>query len=294
MIAHSIMPRVLAVGPLDGHSQFAAAAEWLRRHTLLTTVTAPRGLATLSSAVEYDWVVMAAPRRGMFSHEQVEELQAQMPLARFVALLGTWCEGEVRSGRPWPGVLRLYWHEFVAWMESERVGGYRGLALPHTTSPTDRSLATRWTPRVDGGRVLVCTELRENYLALADACTNLGVTPDWYRPAAGGGAEPAGGLINAAEGEVADCTEFLDASPVRLGLWDAADWNAVNRSQLSHFVAEVAPARVIALMHFPRYDDHRQARRCGAAAVISKPLWLPALWSEVERHLQPLGAVVES
>src|SRR4051794_21630350 len=52
-------------------------------------------------------IVIVESRPGQFSRREVERLHAAEPLARLVALLGTWCEGEERSGRPWPGVVRV-------------------------------------------------------------------------------------------------------------------------------------------------------------------------------------------
>src|SRR5262245_46214259 len=59
-----------------------------------------------------DLILLVASRPGRFSAAEVEALHRRAPLARLVALLGTWCEGEVRSGHPWPGVNRIYAHQW--------------------------------------------------------------------------------------------------------------------------------------------------------------------------------------
>ena len=53
-----------------------------------------------------DVIVVAQARPGEFSHAQIERLRQAAPLARIVGLLGSWCEGEMRSGRPWPAAVR--------------------------------------------------------------------------------------------------------------------------------------------------------------------------------------------
>src|SRR5439155_24923442 len=52
-------------------------------------------------------IVLAQSRPGQISRRDVERLHAAAPLARLMALVGAWCEGEVRSGEPWPGVSRV-------------------------------------------------------------------------------------------------------------------------------------------------------------------------------------------
>ena len=63
------------------------------------------------------------------------------PLARIVGLLGSWCEGEVRSGRPWPGAMRIYWHQWPGrWhAELDRLRGACPIwGLPLTAGDEDR------------------------------------------------------------------------------------------------------------------------------------------------------------
>src|SRR5262245_27178576 len=60
-------------------------------------------------------IVVAQSRPGTFALDRVVSLRQRAPLAGVVGLLGSWCEGETRTGRTWPGVERLYWYEFPAW-----------------------------------------------------------------------------------------------------------------------------------------------------------------------------------
>ncbi len=61
---------------------------------------------------DYDLIVVAQSHPDQFTADEIEALQAKYPLTPVVALLGSWCEGESRSGNPWPGVVRVYWHQW--------------------------------------------------------------------------------------------------------------------------------------------------------------------------------------
>ena len=77
-------------------------------------------------------VVQAFP--GQFSHAMVDRLRRAAPLARLIGLLGSWCEGETRTGSPWPGAVRTYWHQWAIRCDRELRRLARGewccMALP--------------------------------------------------------------------------------------------------------------------------------------------------------------------
>src|SRR4051812_34552619 len=105
-------PSVWMIGDILD-SQFAPAADFLRQQTALHSFSeVPESLA--SSGDEPDAFIVAAARPGRFAAEQIEQLHRRAPLARVVALLGSWCEGEVRSGHPWPGGVQIYAHQWQA------------------------------------------------------------------------------------------------------------------------------------------------------------------------------------
>ena len=49
-----------------------------------------------------DVIVVAQAFPGQFSHQAIDRLRRLAPLARMVGLMGSWCEGEMRTGSPWP------------------------------------------------------------------------------------------------------------------------------------------------------------------------------------------------
>ena len=92
------------------HSDFRAV---LTSMDCVTTLVPTEKLSDehLSDA-SLDLMVLAASRRDQFPHEWVESIRGKVSPTPLVALLGTWCEGEQRSGESWPGVQRVYWHQW--------------------------------------------------------------------------------------------------------------------------------------------------------------------------------------
>ncbi len=90
-------------------------------------------------------VVLAEPRGGQFNHSSLAALRKQAPLVRVWRMLGSWCEGESRSGHPPAACLATYWHQwearFDSQLEIERRGGNPGWTLPLTATAEERILA---------------------------------------------------------------------------------------------------------------------------------------------------------
>jgi len=76
--------------------------------------TATAGALLARGQVVPELIVLAQAYPGQFSEAEVKRLWRLAPLGRVIGLLGSWCEGESRSGRPWPGGIRLYWHQWPA------------------------------------------------------------------------------------------------------------------------------------------------------------------------------------
>ncbi len=221
--------------------------------------------AVAAGRIVPDVIVVAQSFPGQFSHDELETLRRLAPVARIVGLMGSWCEGEMRSGHPWPGVVRTYWHQWPARAERQFRRMIEGHAcswtLPPTAAEEERLLvdaSERWPQR--NGRVVLCTASQQMAEFLSAACRSRGFVPLWQRTA------PDTPIKNAAAAvfDVANLAE--------------SEWNAISRLS-----AALRPAPVIALLPFPRSDDDRQARSAGAAAVLSKPLALDDLYWELDR-----------
>src|SRR5262245_23662353 len=111
------------------HADFAAALAWLRERTVLLPLPLGEGVSAIGAAQLTNphpnplprgegtgpphAILFFQSRPGQISCREVECQHARAPLARLVALVGPWCEGEQRSGRPWPGVVRVPWRTWA-------------------------------------------------------------------------------------------------------------------------------------------------------------------------------------
>ena len=91
-----------------------------------------------------DVIVVAQAFPGQFSHQAIDRLRRVTPLARVLGVMGSWCEGEMRSGSPWPATVRTYWHQWPARCHREFCRFAKGKscswALPLTATEEERLL----------------------------------------------------------------------------------------------------------------------------------------------------------
>ena len=246
-------PVVQLVGEID-HPDFVDAVELLRSQSC----------AVVATSEPPELIVIAQSRPGVFSTRQVEALRRAAPLAGVVALLGSWCEGETRTGRPWPGVHRLYWYEFSTWWRRQRARHAAGLCpqwlLPANAAPRRSDCGSigsdRGSRKLHKGVVVVRTPCRETAIALADALDLGCYATAWHAP---GRSRP---LIHGA----------------MAGVWEGGQLDDAEAADLNAFCRELrgADAPVIALLDFPRRHNADRATDIGAAKVLGKP------WSNAE------------
>ena len=208
-----------------------------------------------------EMIVLAQSHPGQFNDADVDRLRQLAPLSRILGLLGSWCEGEMRSGLPLSGVVRIYWHQWQArWLrELDRLrrGRCPTWGLPPTAIEEDRLLLEAedpWPART--GLVVVFARLPRMADFLAAACQSVGYStvslhPSWDAQVSG------------AVAALFDVTEGHDDLP--------------------RLARRLAPVPIIALFDFPRIEDRSQALAAGAAGVLSKPLLLDDLYWELDR-----------
>ncbi len=249
------------------HPEFAEPVRYLAERTDLDR--APTVAAALDQwrrrGEAWQIVIFAQARPGQFESADIERVHRAMPLTRLAALLGSWCEGESRSGHPWPGVQRVYWHQWTArWAGSRALDATpTGWMLPRTASPIEQMQDALHHPQPGfQGTVAIATTRSSFYDALAHACCDVGLRVIRF-----GAAD--------------------DASPatVDIALWEPCAVRGHGWEQLAEVVAQYAPAPVIALLNFPRYHDLHHARELGAADVLTCPFLLPDLWASMHAVL---------
>jgi CheY-like chemotaxis protein len=216
-----------------------------------------------------DVIVVAQAYPGQLSHAEVDGLRRFAPLARVIALLGSWCEGEMRSGKPLCGVIRIYWHQWPArsGRELRRLLEGRGSAwtLPVTATEEERLLAAAEVPLPQGrGLIAIHTRSAATEEWLSAACVAGGYSIVAFRsakiaPLAGPKEEPER-YFRGAKGDTATV------------LFDAFDCQSQDAAEVRRLATEFAPAPVFVLADFLRIEDHQRMLAAGATAVLSKPL----------------------
>ncbi len=90
-----------------------------------------------------DFLFVAQARRGQFSQAQIYQLVKKYPLTSKALILGSWCEGETRSGQPLRGIKRVYLQDwpllFQKWQREWLSQHTTQLARPATETLADET-----------------------------------------------------------------------------------------------------------------------------------------------------------
>jgi CheY-like chemotaxis protein len=234
-------PIIQLLGDVD-HSDFRDAIGLIRN--------ASRLVAHLEERPEL--ILVAQSRPDTTSSDELNQLRRAAPLAGIVALLGSWCEGETRTGRPWPGAQRLYWYEFPVWWRRQ-MQLRAANRCPDWSRPAMQSArqSIPGHPRSRSGLVVLRTPHRDNADALADALNEAGHSTAWQRYSRAT-AHTRGALA---------------------GIWDGGQLSDTETTDLAAFCAQMSRdgAPVVAILDFPRRDRVEEAYQAGAVAVLGKP-----------------------
>ncbi len=221
-------------------------------------------------------IIVAQAFPGQFSHGAVDRLRRLSPLTPVIGLMGSWCEGEMRTGSPWPGAVRTYWHQWAARCDRELRRLSENMAgpwtLPATSTEEERLLADiAETAPPHHGLVVISSRSREMADWLAAACRSRGFATVWQRTA----------ITTAVQGATA-------------AVFDGTDGSGNEWAELARTVTMLHPTPVIALLAFPRIEDRRRALSAGAAAIISKPLLVEDLFWQLDAVEARQGRVTKS
>jgi CheY-like chemotaxis protein len=246
---------------LDALGQVAAAAD------------AESACAALESGqVAPDVIVVAQSHPGQFSSETVDRWRRRAPLVPVVGLLGSWCEGETRSGQPWSASVRVYWHQWPAQAEQEiarlRAGTCSTWSLPVTASEEERLLLLAEEPAAQReGLIAIWTPEFAMHDWLQAACARRGYSTAWILP-----------------------HRPLPAEGVTAAVFDGDECRGEERAALAQLAPALDPAPIVAVVDFPRVDGRARALAAGARAVVSKPLLIDDLFWQIDRLLESVAA----
>jgi CheY-like chemotaxis protein len=199
-----------------------------------------------------------------------------------IALLGSWCEGEMRSGQPWPTVLRVYWHQALSRLGREvrrlAAGDCTSWGLPLTATEEERLLTesrTDFQSAIKSGTnfqsivnstkkspssslIGIASKKRESFEWLSSLCRERDYPTLWLR------------------GPRYPVVEGLSTI-----LFDGTDFRGTEFDALQKLIARYPDTRRIVLMDFPRVEDHDRLIKAGAVTVLSKPIHVEELYEVV-------------
>lgn len=209
-------------------------------------------------------VVLLQSRPSDFLEKEVHQLRTAAPLARLVTLLGSWCEGEMRTGVPLPGMVRLYWHEWEPVCERElarlldetpsesTASAISTWSMPVTATDEERLLANRQIhlPRGSG---LVAIDSASPAMSswMADACEQQGYSI----------------FLSGHRQE-----KPSDVRGVNVVIVDASECNKTERARIKELQTRWPSARMMVLLDFPRIEQRRYLERQGVSTIVSKPI----------------------
>lgn len=222
----------------------------------------------------FDLIIIAQSLPDQIPLHSVEQLQNNFPTTPIVAVLGSWCEGELRTGNPWPGVLRIYWHQwqgrydtFIEELESGQITGWH---TPRTSTTTDRVMQVR-RPHFLGSRngrrdlIGISAQSSTQFEMLRDAIEHFGYRARSIEQTAWDAAT------------IARCKLIcVDAESLTQNLVRRIEW----------LQNEFPESALTVIASFPRANEVERLVQMGVAEVVSKPFEMMDLRSAIERCVE--------
>ncbi len=251
---------ILAIGPWDRGefavtlTQIVDARSW---NSVADCETA--SVVLDSDQMLPELILLAQPLPGTYEQRDVERLRRAAPLAQIVVVAGSWCEGELRTGKPLVGVLRLYWYELSLWWQAT-------LKNRTSWSPCLDGSLTRRTAEIPfehelGGVAAIHTPTHASFETLAEALAPYGMECVWAR----------------------NETELPDR--IALGLWDGGQLDPPEHLRLQAFNAAIRERQgsLIVLLDFPRKEHFSQLGDMSINTILGKPYIVEEIASAFHR-----------
>lgn len=242
-------------------SEFKEAREWLATHARVHRFADVACLlqAIASGGEDPHQIILVQARPGEFHSADVDRIRNLVPLTRVSVLLGSWCEGETRSGFPLVDVPRIAWHNLRSQMPQLATELSSNKVLPMTTSEQ-----VRWRSDIRNSRPVAVRRI---------------------------------GVYSADLAQIETICETLAANghePLRFGtpeqeLCEAIVWDDAGGARLPRIpVHEIARAfeigrqlPILALRTFARIQDFETDQQHGVSATIAKPFQIADLLQQI-------------
>ena len=250
--------RLLVVGDLD-HSEFASARSTLQaaEATFVSKASPKKKIPKIDECLHglppWDLVVAFQSRPDSFPARWMNRARQQMPLAGLVTLLGSWCEGEQRTGEPLPFCERIFWYQFAPWWKATHQAWQAGEPTSWQNTPFASQGQTPQSPRYSSSSpqlIAIDSPDVDTAETLLTTCRDLGYSacwsPDWR-------------------------TRPLTSAPVA-GIWVGGQLDEREEERLARFRQTLPTAApLVALLDFPRQQRVKRAYQLGATSVLGKP-----------------------
>jgi len=265
--------RILWLGE-TARAEFAAAAEIVCRHSDCTVVPpaeveaeAASGVFRETTAGVVDLIVAAESFPEELPPTLLAALRRRHPTARWVRVVGPWCDGELRSASPPPATLRIAWQRAAGWFERQirrfEAGKPTEFDDPATFDEADRVSASLPQPGTGDRRATIGVWAAEPAARewLSDVVTRRAPAGTICRPNSGDGVQIALCDLPTADRPVKQVAEIRKAHP---------------------------RAALVILVGFARPGDVRALYEAGAAVVLPKPVLVADLEAAIQESLRRL------
>ena len=251
---HSDFKDLIAGGPAS--STLVTVDKFLHYADPDSSVSAPSAIGEEDA---FDLVVIAQSRQGQFDQSLIDAVKAFAGATPVVMMLGSWCEGELRSDQPAEGVTRVFWHQwkgrfntFINHLADNGVTAWHG---PETKTEADR-IATTSALESESNPEPFCIGISawsvEAYDSMSVAIQSFGWKTRWVERTDLSSLE---GAVNA----ICIDANSLDDSLERRILW---------------LKDQVFDVPMVLSLNFPRNNEVSKLRSTGVSHVVSKPFEL--------------------
>lgn len=215
-------------------------------------------LRSLEGPQSFDLVVITQGRRGVVPDEDIDRIQSTFATTPIVALLGSWCEGEKRSGSPWPGIPRIYWHQwqgqFQQFLNCLQENNIHPWQMPATTTASDEVVAgPHFGEESFSGIVAVSAWTKTQFDMIEDALSAFNAKSCWVERSTW-------------DGEAKEL--------VKVVIVDDDSLTGDLETRIRWIISTFGQVPVVLTLGFPRKDEVESLQAMGVGAVVSKPFKL--------------------